>query len=49
MSLVFAGVCSHAPGITGRAHMADPDVRDRFYDAFRQMGDDLRAGEARRW
>ena len=42
MSLVFAGVCSHA-GITGRAHMADPDVRDRFYDAFRQMGDDLRA------
>ena len=43
MSLVFAGVCSHAPGITGRAHMADPDVRDRFYDAFRQMGDDLRA------
>ena len=23
MSLVFAGVCSHAPGITGRAHMAD--------------------------
>ena len=45
MSLVFAGVCSHAPGITGRAHMADPDVRDRFYDAFRQMGDDLRAAK----
>ena len=45
MSLVFAGVCSHAPGITGRAHMADPDGRDRFYDGFRKMGDDLRAAK----
>jgi 2,3-dihydroxyphenylpropionate 1,2-dioxygenase len=31
MSLVFAGVCSHAPGITGRADRADPKVRDAFY------------------
>jgi 2,3-dihydroxyphenylpropionate 1,2-dioxygenase len=31
MSLVFAGVCSHAPGITGRAKRADPEVRDAFY------------------
>jgi 2,3-dihydroxyphenylpropionate 1,2-dioxygenase len=31
MSLVFAGVCSHAPGITGRAERADPVVRDAFY------------------
>jgi 2,3-dihydroxyphenylpropionate 1,2-dioxygenase len=31
MSLVFAGVCSHAPGITGRAARADPKVRDAFY------------------
>lgn len=31
MSLVFAGVCSHAPGITGRAERADPAVRDEFY------------------
>jgi aromatic ring-opening dioxygenase catalytic subunit (LigB family) len=31
MSLVFAGVCSHAPGITGRARRADPAVRDEFY------------------
>jgi aromatic ring-opening dioxygenase catalytic subunit (LigB family) len=31
MSLVFAGVCSHAPGITGRAARADPTVRDAFY------------------
>src|SRR5262249_47895648 len=31
MSLVFAGVCSHAPGITGRATRANPSVRDEFY------------------
>ena len=31
MSLVFAGVCSHAPGITGRAERADPAVREDFY------------------
>ena len=37
MSLVFAGVCSHAPGITGRADQADPDVRDAFYAAFDDM------------
>jgi aromatic ring-opening dioxygenase catalytic subunit (LigB family) len=37
MSLVFAGVCSHAPGITGRAKLADPALRDPFYAAFRQM------------
>jgi 2,3-dihydroxyphenylpropionate 1,2-dioxygenase len=33
VSLVFAGVCSHAPGITARAELADPDVRDGFYAA----------------
>lgn len=43
MPLVFAGVCSHAPGITGRADQADPDVRDRFYAAFDQMRRDLEA------
>lgn len=32
MSLVYAGVLSHAPGITGRAHMVDNvAVRDEFY------------------
>lgn len=31
MSLVFAGVCSHAPGITARADLADPALRDPFY------------------
>ena len=34
MSLVFAGVCSHAPGITGRADRADPVVREAFYASF---------------
>jgi aromatic ring-opening dioxygenase catalytic subunit (LigB family) len=45
MSLVFAGVCSHAPGITGRSEQADPDVRDRFYAAFGQMRVDLEASK----
>lgn len=32
MSLVYAGVLSHAPGITGRAHMVkNTEVRDQFY------------------
>ena len=26
MSLIFAGVCSHAPGITSRAHLAAPEA-----------------------
>jgi aromatic ring-opening dioxygenase catalytic subunit (LigB family) len=39
MTLVFAGVCSHAPGITGRSERAEPQVRDSFYAAF----DDMRA------
>jgi aromatic ring-opening dioxygenase catalytic subunit (LigB family) len=43
MSLVYAGVCSHAPGITGRAHLADPDVKNEFHAAFHQMGEALRA------
>jgi len=37
MSLVFAGVCSHAPGITGRSERADPAVRDAFYAGFDRM------------
>lgn len=43
MPLVFAGVCSHAPGITGRAEQADPRVRTEFYDAFDRMRDALEA------
>ncbi|HUK02605.1 MAG TPA: hypothetical protein VLW26_10035 [Steroidobacteraceae bacterium] len=37
MSLVFAGVCSHAPGITGRAERADPKLRDAFYANLERM------------
>ena len=37
MSLVFAGVCSHAPGITGRADMADPQHKEELYAAFDRM------------
>src|SRR5579862_2828903 len=37
VSLVFAGVCSHAPGITGRKDMADPVVRDALYAGFERM------------
>ncbi len=37
MSLVFAGVCSHAPGITGRKVRAEPTVRDAFYAAYERM------------
>ena len=33
MPLVFAGACSHAPGITGRAERADPVARDKVYAA----------------
>ena len=43
MSLVYAGVCSHAPGITGRANLADPAVRDEFYAAFGGMRESLQA------
>lgn len=45
MPLVYAGVCSHAPGITGRADQADPDVRDAFYAAFDGMRMRLEAAE----
>jgi len=37
VSLVFAGVCSHAPGITGRSERADPALRDGFYAALDRM------------
>jgi len=43
MALVFAGVCSHAPGITGRSERADSALREPFYAAFRTMGENLQA------
>src|SRR5436305_7718523 len=39
MTLVFSGICSHGPGITGRADLAPPELRDPFYAAYRKMGD----------
>jgi aromatic ring-opening dioxygenase catalytic subunit (LigB family) len=45
MSLVFAGVCSHAPGITGRAHLADRDIAEEFYGAYRGMAEELAAAK----
>src|SRR5260221_5070640 len=35
--LVFAGACSHAPGITGRAERADAEARDACYAAFDRL------------
>lgn len=42
MPLVFAGACSHAPGITGRAGRADPVLRDALYAQFARMRDAIR-------
>ncbi|NOX28755.1 MAG: extradiol ring-cleavage dioxygenase [Actinobacteria bacterium] len=43
MPLVYAGVCPHAPGITGRQDQADPAVRDSLYVAFDTMRQRLEA------
>ena len=43
MSLVFAGVCSHAPGITGRAKLADPKLRDDLYASYDRMRERIEA------
>ena len=43
MSLVFSGICSHAPGITGRSERADPALRDAFYASFGNMREALHA------
>ncbi|MDG2276606.1 MAG: hypothetical protein P8L31_01505 [Pseudomonadales bacterium] len=45
MSLVFAGVCSHGPGITGRKDMADPQHVAALYAAFAQMRHKLEAAQ----
>jgi len=41
MSLVFAGICSHAPGITGRAAMADAALREPLYAAYARLREQL--------
>ena len=45
MSLVFAGISSHAPGITGRAHLADASVAQEFHSAYRAMAERLAAAQ----
>jgi 2,3-dihydroxyphenylpropionate 1,2-dioxygenase len=42
MSLVFAAICSHAPGITGRAHLADPAKKDALHAELHRLGESLR-------
>ena len=43
MSLVFAAICSHAPGITGRAHLAEPATKDALHAELYRLGESLRA------
>jgi 2,3-dihydroxyphenylpropionate 1,2-dioxygenase len=45
MSLVFAGVASHAPGITGRADRANSEHREEFYAAYRRLRAALEAAK----
>lgn len=47
MSLVYAGVLSHGPGITGRADLVENvAARDAFYAALEQQRRDLEAARA---
>jgi len=41
VSLVFAGIMSHGPGMTARADRADPAVREPFFAALDQMRETL--------
>jgi 2,3-dihydroxyphenylpropionate 1,2-dioxygenase len=43
MALVFAGICSHAPGIVNRAERAETDRREALYAAYARMGNAIRA------
>lgn len=43
MSLVFTGICSHAPGITGRADRAPAELRDPLYAAYDLLRAELHA------
>ena len=47
MSLVYAGVLSHAPGITGRAHLVkNIEEREKFYAKLDQQRQDIEASGA---
>jgi aromatic ring-opening dioxygenase catalytic subunit (LigB family) len=43
MSLVFAGIMSHGPGMTARADRADPAVREPFFATLGRMREALEA------
>ncbi len=43
MSLVFAGVCSHAPGITARPETAEPALLEAFYGELERMRKEIKA------
>ncbi len=42
MSLVFAAACSHAPGITGRAQLADAALKEALHEQMRALGETMR-------
>jgi|TARA_B110000438_G_scaffold303468_1_gene365081 2,3-dihydroxyphenylpropionate 1,2-dioxygenase len=47
MSVVYVGILSHAPGITGRAHLATNElVRDQFYDCLRRQAEEIKQSGA---
>ena len=47
MSLVYAGILSHAPGITGRAHLVENEqIRDDFYASLEMQRQEILASEA---
>jgi len=43
MTIVFAGACAHAPGMTGWPEAARSDQANRFAESYRQMGAALQA------
>ena len=47
MSLVYAGILSHAPGITGRAHLVDnKEARDAFYASLERQRKEIESTRA---
>lgn len=46
MTLVFAGACSHAPGITGRAERGDPTQRKILLNNFDRMRQEIKDSSA---
>src|SRR5579864_6660241 len=46
MPICLVGVCSHAPGITGRAERADPRPRETFHAALQRLRAAIEASRA---